>query len=98
MKRPQCTKSISSVRVLEHGVEEPIKGPRAPRGTRTGVTILAASITLPCDRNRRFPLAMPDDFCHRILRGNADQHVHMLLHPMTFQHLAATLTGQCMKD
>jgi hypothetical protein len=73
------------------------------RGDRTtsrpegfAVEIARAPPKLPSHCKRGFRLDGADDFGHRVLRWDADQHVDMILHQVACKHFTPALSRQCV--
>src|SRR5215831_13007948 len=56
-----------------------------------------ATPQLPSHCNRGFPLEIADDFGHRVLRWDTDQHMDMLLYHVACKTFTAALSRQVAK-
>ena len=59
--------------------------------------VLLSPSELPRNLNRAFPLEVPDDIRHRVLRRNADAYVHVVAHQVPFDYLRFLVRGQFVK-
>jgi hypothetical protein len=55
--------------------------------------VLPSSHECPCNRNGRFPLDEAHDLGHGVLRGNSEEHVHVLPHQVALFNATFLLLG-----
>src|SRR2546428_12484991 len=60
--------------------------------------VLASSHERPCNVDGRFPLDEAHDLGHRVLRGNREEHVHVIRHQVPLFNATFLLFGQRAKD
>jgi hypothetical protein len=70
--------------------------PTCPEVFSGEVTLLTAK--LPCNRDGTLSLDAANDVCHRILRWNAQAHMHVVDHQVAFYHLALFLIREPPKN
>src|SRR5207245_11268391 len=60
--------------------------------------VLAASHACPGNVDRRFPLEKAHHLRHRVLRGNGEEHVHVIRHHVPLFNSTFLLLGQRTED
>lgn len=60
--------------------------------------VLLSPAKLARNLNRTLPLQVPDHVRHRVLRRNADAHMNVIVHQVTFDNFRFLVGGQFVEQ